>query len=167
METLIDVRINKKEEFFSHFSEGRLSRELAHYLLEECYGENVNNKITITFCHNFNLKKREKERIVDMIRAHFGMKVQDEEFYLYRDKGMEFLLFVGGILLLIFYYLFRNIDLVSEIILIIGWLAIWEAVDRFVFNGMEKKMKIKRLKELAKAKILFREVRIEKGKEKE
>ena len=96
--TTIDVKLRKKDEFYSQYNDGKLSKDLAKYLKQECY---------------------------------------------------------GGILFLFIYYLFKRIEVFSEIMLILGWLAIWESTYSFIFNGLSLKIKIKRLKEITKAKINF------------
>ena len=153
--TTIDVKLRKKDEFYSQYNDGKLSKDLAKYLKQECYGEDVNNKIVINIYHKFSLTKKEKDSMIDIIRHNYGMLIQDEEYYLFRNQAMEIILFGGGILFLFVYYLFKRIEVFSEIMLILGWLAIWESTYSFIFNGLSLKTKIKRLKELTKAKINF------------
>lgn len=156
MQTKITVKLNKKEEFYSNFNNNKLSRDLSDYLIEECYGEKVNNNIVINIHHKFQLSDKEKYHMIDIIRANFGLKVQDEEFYLRYEKSMNLLLIGSGIIFLILYYLiFKNIELISEIFLILSWLVIWEATYSFVFTGFQKRIYIKRLKQLSKSKINF------------
>ena len=94
--------------------------------------------------------------MIELIKQNYGVKIQDEQYYLTLDHSKEILLFGLGIILLILYYTFlKNIELVSEIILIIGWLAIWESTYNFLFVGYNKKNKITRLKKLTKAEVNF------------
>lgn len=158
MVTKIEVYLEKKEDFYSHFNSLKLSRDLSEYMLEECYGEDVRNEILVVIHHKFLLKDKEKESMIDVLRKNYGMKVQDEEYYFLRNKGMEIILFGGGVLFLLVYYLFKAVDFISEFVLILGWLAIWESVYSILFSGRQKKLYIKRLKKFTKAKIEFKQI---------
>ena len=156
MVTQINIVLDKKNDFYSHFNDTRISRELSNYIIEECYGEPINNKIVINIYHSFPLKNVEKEKMQEMLKQNYRVKIQDEQYYLTLDHSKEILLFGLGIILLILYYTFlKNITVISEIILIIGWLAIWEGTYNFLFVGYNKKNKITRLKRLMKAEIKF------------
>ncbi len=155
MVTKIDVYLNKEEDFYSQFRDTKLSKDLFSYILEECYGENVNNDIEITFYSNFKIIKDRQEKMIDALRRCYGLRVQDEEYYLKRTMIRELLLFGGGVLFLLGYYLLTTVKFFSEFILILGWLSIWESVYSFLFDQLEKKMFIKRLKRIARAKINF------------
>ena len=65
------------------------------------------------------------------------------------------ILLLIGVLIIIIYFIFKDSPVISEIILIIGWLMICESVGRLVFSRTETKFKIKRRKQIIKSKINF------------
>ena len=54
------------------------------------------------------------------------------------------------------YYLnTNNIYIIEELILILGWVAIWEVADYLLFEDTKNRIKSKRIDELTKATIKF------------
>ncbi len=156
MKTQINIILKKEEDFYNYFNDTKISKELSDYIIEECYGEPINNNIVINIYHSFSLNQKEKNKMIELIKQNYSIKIQDEKYYLTLDHSKEILLFALGIILLILYYtFFKTIDIISEILLIIGWLAIWEATYNFLFIGYNKKNKITRLKKLYSAEIKF------------
>ena len=60
-----------------------------------------------------------------------------------------------GVLFLYLYYFIKINFVLSEMILIVGWVAIWEAVYAWLFVRDKDNIKIKRLKKLANCEIKF------------
>ena len=146
MKTIININLKKKEDFYSRYSNSKLSSEITEFIYNECYGENYKNNIVI------NNKK--KNSMMDTIRRTFGLKVQDELYYYEKAKFKKTILFLIGIVLIIIYYL-SFVEVVSEIILILGWLAIWESVYSFLSDSSKDYIRIYRLRKLASSRIYF------------
>lgn len=69
----------------------------------------------------------------------------------------KMIVFFIGIILIYLHY-FKDISdnkVISEVILVIGWVAIWEAAYTWLFENSKNRIKTKRLKQLAKCKINF------------
>lgn len=91
---------------------------------------------------------------MDTIRRTFGLKVQDALYYYEKAKSKKTILFLIGIVLIIIYYL-SFIEIVSEIVLILGWLAIWESVYSFLADSSKDYIYIYRLRKLSSSRIYF------------
>ena len=50
MKTVININLKKKEDFYSRYSNKKLSSEMTEYIYNECYGENYKNNIVINIC---------------------------------------------------------------------------------------------------------------------
>ena len=160
MKTKISLKLNSKEQFFSDYNEERLARSISAYLMEECYGEPINNDIEITIYHGFKLKDTEEEEMKKSIQMNFEAKIKDEEYYCNLEKAKEAMMFTLGIVILILYYIIlKNVTLLSGIALILGWLAIWESTYSFLFDRLARLSKIKRLSKLASAKVVFQKIK--------
>ncbi len=92
--------------------------------------------------------------MIDCIRRTFGLTVQDEVYYYETRSNIKTILLIVGIVLIIIYYS-QVASILREIILILGWLAVWESVYSFLFDLTKDKMRIVRLKELARARVYF------------
>lgn len=157
MKTIININLNSKEEFYSKYSNQKLSSELTDYIYSECYGENYKNNIIINIYTELKISDTEKNEMIDTIRRTFGLKVQDKLYYYEKAKHKKTILFIVGIVLIIIYYL-SFIEVLSEIILILGWLAIWESVYSFLADSSKDYIYIYRLRKLASAHIHFASV---------
>lgn len=154
MTTTINVILFKKNHFYSKYSNDKLRKELTDYIYDECYGENYKNHIVINIDCREKVTDDEKHRMMDIIRRTYGLRVQDEMYYAEKEHNKKTILLLIGIAFIILYYVWMA-SIFREIILIIGWLAIWEAVYGLVFNSHQDFMRITRLKELSKARIYF------------
>ena len=154
MQTVIDINLKKKADFYSTYSSKRLNPELTEYIYNECYGEDYKNKVIINIYTNLKISDQEKNAMMDTIRRTFGLKVQDELYYYEKAKYKKTILFLIGIVLIVIYYL-SFIEVLSEIILILGWLAIWESVYSFLADSSKDYIRIYRLRKLASSRIYF------------
>ncbi len=154
MKTMININLKKKEDFYSRYSNQKLNSELTDFIYNECYGEDYKNNIVINIYTKLKISKNEKNDMMDTIRRTFGLKVQDELYYYEKAKFKKTILFLIGIVLIVIYYL-SFIEVLSEIILILGWLAIWESVYSFLADSSKDYIRIYRLRKLASSRIYF------------
>ena len=154
MKTIININLKKKEDFYSKYSNQKLNAELTDFIYNECYGEDYKNNIVINIYTKLKISKNEKNDMMDTIRRTFGLKVQDELYYYEKAKFKKTILFLIGIVLIVIYYL-SFIEVLSEIILILGWLAIWESVYSFLADSSKDYIRIYRLRKLASSRIYF------------
>ena len=154
MKTMININLKKKEDFYSRYSNQKLNSELTDFIYNECYGEDYKNNIVINIYTKLKISKKEKNDMMDTIRRTFGLKVQDELYYYEKAKFKKTILFLIGIVLIVIYYL-SFIEVLSEIILILGWLAIWESVYSFLADSSKDYIRIYRLRKLASSRIYF------------
>lgn len=154
MTTTINITLDKKSDFYSKYSKEKLSKDLTEYIYDECYGENYKNRVVINIDCKTKISDDEKHKMIDMIRRTYGLRVQDELYYTENSKNKKTILLLIGIALIIIYYC-SIVSVLREIILILGWLAVWESIYGLIFDTHKDFMRITRLKELAKARIYF------------
>ena len=155
MYTNIDIVLDNKKDFYSPYSNKILNDDLYNYIYNECYGENYTNKVVITIWTKKEISSEEKNIMMDMIRRTFGLRVQDEEYYYEKSKDKKIIVFLLGIALIITYYL-SVIRILRELILILGWLAIWESTYSFITDSKRDYYNILRLKQLSSARVYFK-----------
>ena len=163
MYTNIDIILDNKKDFYSPYSNKILNESLYNYIYNECYGEKFDNKVIINICTRKEISDEEKNIMIDMIRRTFGLRVQDEIYYYEKAKDKKIIVFLVGIALIIFYYL-SVILVLRDLILIMGWLAIWESTYSLLNESKKDYIHIVRLKRLARARIYFKVVTIDEMK---
>lgn len=166
MTTTITVMLDKKSDFYSKFSKERINEELVSFIYNECNGENFKNHIIINIYSKVKLNDDEKHQMMDCIRRTYGLRVQDEIYTNEKNQNKKAILLLIGIALIILYYC-SVVSILREIILILGWLAIWESIYSLIFDTHKDFVHITRLKELAKARVYFFESSKELSKSKD
>ena len=112
------------------------------------------NKVVININCKENISDLEKQDMIDIIRRNFGIQVKDLLYTYEKEQDKKAILLVVGIALIILYYTgFASI--LKDVILMFGWLAICSSVYGLIFSSTEIYVKIKRLKNLSKARIYF------------
>ena len=156
MNHIINIELNKKEDYINKFNNKRISADLDNYILNEAKTVKLTDKITIEIYSKFELTEEEQKDLVSMIRLSY--KDDWDELLIYEKKIITkaLILLAIGIIILLAYYLSNNLFFVSEFILIIGWLMIWEAADGLIFSRTENRVKQTRRKQLMYSHIYFR-----------
>ena len=156
MNNKIEIYINELEDYKNKFNKNRISSELFDYILDEIKTINIKEKIDINiYTKNFTLTDSEKEELAIMIKTTYE---DDSNDLIYIDNVLTFkelIMLLIGIIIIIIYFIFHKSPVISEIILIIGWLITGEALERLFFTKTEARHKIKRRKQIIKSKINF------------
>lgn len=149
----IEVELKDKKDFVNKYNNNRISNELYNYIKEESKLINLKEKININIKTNFKMTDKEKELLALNIKKTSQEELNDMEYIENKILLKELLLLGLGITVIFFFYLLRSNQFISEIILIVGWLIIWEALDRLLFTRTKNKLAIKRLKQIIKSDI--------------
>lgn len=153
----IDIIIKDKDDIYNKFNSNKLSSELGNYIYNQSLGCKLKDEIKINVKTANELTSKEKNDIVDMIREYFGLGIQETLIYYKYNNLKKIILFILGILLIYVSHFISIINefLISEVFLIIGWVAIWEVIENILFVETKKQFKLERLKKLVKCKIVF------------
>ena len=156
-ETIIEISFDEKDDYINQFNENKLSNYLSNYILDECKGKSLANRITLNVKVNFKMSSKEKEEYKKMIHENYKSDLSEYMLILKYSNLKKMIVFFAGIILIYLHY-FKDISnnkVISEVILVIGWVAIWEAAYTWLFENSKNRVKIKRLKQLTKCKINF------------
>lgn len=157
METLkITLNLEKKNEIHHPFHKYTLNKELVSFLYEECLGKPKNQKIDIHIFLEEMLKDDEKEEIRNLIHKHFKEEVKEIKIKKRMNHIFHLFILFFGLLFLFLSFLLKQ-ELIEEIFLILGWIAIWEVTENILFDNSRESLKLKRYQNLASARIYFKE----------
>ena len=115
------------------------------------------NRITLNVKVNFKISSKEKEEFVKMVHENYKSDLEEYMLILRHSNLKKVIIFFVGVILIYLSYFkdIGNTKVISEVILVIGWVAIWEAAYTWLFENSQNRVTIKRLKQLAKCKINF------------
>lgn len=151
----IFVNLKNKNDYVNRFNNDRISKELNNYLLDECKTIRHNSKINIKVKNEFNMTEEEQKKFKEMIKNSYVDDNLELNLTLKRLLVVDLIMFLIGIVFLLFYYLSKNIIIMSEILLIFGWVLIWESTYNLLFSRVENKIKIKKNRQIINGKIDF------------
>lgn len=152
---IIEIYINEKEDYENRFHSERLSQDLSDYILAESRSFPLKADLEIHIFLLNDVSDLEKERIQKLIYENYCMDEKEISLVIEKNKIVSFLLLLVGIFTLFIDLFVEMVPVLSEIILIFGWVFIWEGIYNYFLGGMKNTIRKKRLKKLVTAKILF------------
>ena len=154
MENIIKIHLKDRDAYKNDYNEQIISYDLSNYILEELKGINIKQKVKFIITSDFEMLEQEKEDLVDMIRKNFGSDISEIGNTAKKHRMSNYLILFIGIVFILLYSLLK-IEVLSEFILIFGWVFIGEAICNFLYEGIENRYHIMRRKQIVNAKILF------------
>ena len=153
---IIEITLNDKESYKNPFNEDKLSSELSEYILQECKGMSYSKDIEIKIKAKFTMDRVEKIKLINMIRSSYSNDINENTMRFNNLIKRNILLFFCGLIFIILSVVTqKESPVVAEIILIVGWVVVWEVVYFVFFSDYPKRMYIKRLRQLIDSKITF------------
>lgn len=151
------IELNDKKAYISPYNHQRLNPDLLAYILDESKGIPLRHNIQIDVYSTSLFTEKEKDNFVEMLRSNLGQDIKESYSEIHFILVRAIVLSIVGIFSILlssqvgdeFYYLIR------EILLIIGWIGIWEACYIFLFDNVLTKRRIKKYKQLVNAKVEF------------
>ena len=151
----IIININDEKDYKNKYNSNNLSTDLSNYIYEECKGKPINNKVLIIIKSNYKINQEEKIDIINKIHNNYKIDLNEQLLMIKYSNIKNVAIFLLGVLFLYLYYFIKINFVLSEMTLIVGWVAIWEAVYVWMFVRDKNNIKIKRLKKLANCEIKF------------
>ncbi|MBQ9834326.1 MAG: hypothetical protein IJO33_03955 [Bacilli bacterium] len=147
---MIKIRLNNYQKAFNEYNIDRLSESLDNYIIREVRLVPLNN-VGIIIEGKFN--ETEKRELIKKIHNYYKEKANYYDGIDKYDHVFRFILFLIGAILIILSYFFQNI--ISEVILIAGWVIIWEVIYDILFTNVKRKRKKYLYVKLSNCKITF------------
>ncbi len=154
----IIINIDSYNDYTNQYNSNNLSTKLSNYIYEECKGKPINKKIIINIKSTYHISEEEKKDIVNKIHSNYKTDLDEHLLMIKHLNIKSFVVFLLGVLFLYIYYFIKINFVLSETILIVGWVAIWEVVYAWLFERDKNNIKIKRLKKLSICDIKFEEI---------
>lgn len=142
---VIEVNLKSEDELLEKYS-GKLSNELLKYLINESKYTDESLKIVVK-------TNMEADSVKDVIKSGLKSALKNAEYIdkLYNNK--QILLFIMGITILIISTLILN-QVIKEIVIIAGWVFIWEVIDISLNTDIETRITKRTIKKLLKSRIV-------------
>lgn len=153
---IIEVTLKGREDYINRFHDKKISPELSEYILNECKAFKPREKIEIHIITD-KMNDEERNELVDMIRENYGLDIQEALILAEKTNVLNLWCILIGVFFLFLSISLNKIFVISEVLLIFGWVPIWEAMYNMLFGGLQNRLMIKRLKRLTNCQIVFKE----------
>lgn len=151
MEKIIEVYLHDKYDLVEKYNENKLSKELIEYITKQAIPIGKNDKIKIVLnvkCDNMDRDCTELLKVG--LSEEYNRIIKEHEI----TNIKQFCLLILGIIFLFLSTLINDETIWKEILLIIGWVPIWEAVDIELFSDIKSKRKKKIIKKILNSEIV-------------
>jgi len=130
MEKVIRIDIRKEEDLIDAYDNTIVNHKLIDYILKNAMYTKKEDKIKLVINNKCNTEIFIREKIIDGLKREYDYIIKEH----YRNNIIQLLLLLLGITLL-FLSSFVSEDFIwKELLLIGGWVPIWEMVDIELFN---------------------------------
>lgn len=153
---IIEVHIDKKDDYINKFHDNKICPELSEYIYNELKAVSLRKNIEIHIITNI-MNEEEKEKFVTMLRENYILDIKEECTLSEKKNILNLFCILIGIVFLFLSILSKGIFVISEVLLIFGWVPIWEAMYNMLFGGLNARIMVKRLRILTKCEIIFKE----------
>ena len=153
MERVIEVNIKDKYDFIDIYNERKVSGEMINYFIEQSTFVRKNDKLKIII----NKKCEIEQNLTQMLKNSL-VEEYNKSLSLHHNIDIkQVLLFLLGVISLILYALIKENVIWKEVLLIGGWVGIWEMMDLELFDDASERRKRKTLNLLLTSEIIERE----------
>ena len=150
---MIIIELKSAEEIVHPFNHDLINDTLHEYLMKAGREKYKEQQLLLFFKGNFN--DPEKQRIERTIHQFYA---KEKKWYKFVDRYDDWWRIVGlfvGTIFILFATLISNF--VGEVLMVAGWVIVWEAFYDIFFGGMKRKMEYTLLDKLARSTICFEE----------
>ena len=155
MEKIIEIDINNQNDLIHKYNNKKMSSEIIDYIIQEAMKIKKNEKIKIVINNKCNVEKDITKMINDGLKEEYNKSKKE-----HRDNNIKQIIFL--LLGIIFIFLSTTIEdgvIWKEILLITGWVPIWEMIDVELFSDAEGIRKRRVINKLLQSKIIEKNIK--------
>lgn len=144
MEKIIKIDIQNEEDLIEKYDNDVANHNLIEYILKKAMDTKKDEPIKIVIKNKCNTDIFIREKIIDGLKLEYDHQIKEHQ----RNNLIQIMLLLLGITFLFLSTLVSEDVIWKEVILIGGWVPIWEMVDIELFNefrGRRIKKIIKKL----------------------
>ena len=146
---VIPITINKIDDLYMKhdYKKIDLSDQLCNYIEEMAYIVPIKYDIVLEI-HSPEITLDEQRHIRRTIKSNYGMEIDDIDYDIRTAQNKAFLLFVIGMLLMVFAYAITPYvwQFISDFAIIAGWVALWDMIEILWLDN--ENLKVERLNKL-------------------
>lgn len=148
MEKVIEIDILDKSDLVEKYNDDKLSRDLMEYIIKEATFVSRKDKIKIVINNKCGVNDY-KNIFIESLKEEYNKSLK----ICHLTNIRQLFLLMIGIIFLFLSTLIKNEVIWKEILLIGGWVPIWETIDIELFSDLEGRRRRTILKKLIESDI--------------
>ena len=149
MDKVIEININDKYDFIDKYNENNVCTDFINYIIQKAAFVTKKDNIKIVINKKCEIGQNCENMIKDALKEEYKMSMTHHKII----DAKQVVLLIVGIIALILYGLIKEDIVWKEILLIGGWVGIWEMLDLEIFDDARERRKRKILKILLTSNI--------------
>lgn len=150
----IELYVDSINDLKEKYNGNVLSNEVSNYIESECLSSTRKDKIVIEVITEKKLMQKDKDEIERLIRNNYRERQVEKIIIRNYQIKQSFLLAMFGIIFIVISNMLND-GILSELFLIVGWVAFGEVIYKMLFDNVKDKIKTERYKRLSRCKIEF------------
>ena len=150
MNKTIIININSKKDLFDTYNNKEINDKLIAHLIKEAFFVSKKDNLTIKIYN----KTKEKINIGKLIKERLKREYDGVIIEHHTNNLTQFILFIIGVTILVIAKLYNHL-IWHDVLVIIGWVPIWEMVDIEIFGNINEKRLKKVITKLLVSKIII------------
>ena len=151
MKKVIEIDLNNKDYLLEKYNNKRISKDLIEYLINEINFINKNDNVVIQINNNINTDIDIVKYLTNGLKDEYKSNIKSH----LKNNIIQIVLFFLGIFFLFLSTQIKGNDIWKEILLIGGWVPIWEMIDLELFNDYRGHKRKRILQKLLDSEIII------------
>lgn len=153
MEKILQIDLVNENDLFEKYNRGIISKELIKYMIESTPYFRSSDSIKIVINNGINSVDECTSLIIEGLKNEYDYNI----FKYHRNNLMQIALLIAGVIA-IFISTLIDATIIKELVLIGGWVLIWEMVESEIFEDINNRKKIIILRKLLNSEIVENKV---------
>lgn len=151
MKKIIEIDLNSKEDLLERYNNKRISKDLVEYLINETNFVSKKDSVVIQINNNIKADIDIAKYLINGLKDEYESTIRSH----LKNNVIQIVLFFLGIFFLFLSTQINSSDIWKEILLIGGWVPIWEMIDLELFNDFRGRKRKRILQKLMDSQIII------------
>ncbi len=150
LEKIIEIDILDESDFLERYNKQIVSSELLHYIINQATYLNNKDSLKMIIHRKCHMPDNYLKILKDALEREYIFYKRRLHF----NNILQIVFLICGFLLLFLSQGIKNAEVLKEILLIGGWVFIWEMIELELFSDSKNHHNLKVLKKLLKSEII-------------
>lgn len=150
MEKILEINLSEPSDFLEKYNKKLISRELLVYIINQVSYLNSKDKVKIII----HRQCRMPDDYIGLLKENLRREYLFYQKRIHFDNILQVVFLICGFILLFLSHILKHAEILEEILLIGGWVFIWEMVEMELFTDSKHNHNCRVIKKILKSEII-------------